>query len=305
VSITPDIEEHRAHLIGVGYRMTGSLADAEDAVQEAWFRLHRLDPDERAGIRDIRGWLTTVVGRLCLDRLRSAAVRKESYLGPWLPEPLISGPEEDDPLATLVRDEDVRMAAMVVLERLTPPQRVAFVLHDALSLPFNEVAEVLGCSPATARQHASRARRMLADAQPPPRAEPAEQRRLLAALAEALGRGDTEALVALLHPDVVLVNDSGGMTPAARRVILGADKVARLLHGLNQRYNGSLLENWAPVLVNGEQGYRDGGRGGAPESVTVLSVRDGLVAAIYTVLNPAKLARTTPRTLRRPTRHSH
>ncbi|MDT7590621.1 MAG: polymerase sigma-70 factor, subfamily, partial [Pseudonocardiales bacterium] len=113
MSIASDIEEHRAHLVSVGYRMTGSLADAEDAVQDAWLRLNRLSDAERAEIRDPRGWLTTVVGRLCLDRLRSASARRESYVGPWLPEPVVSTAAEDDPLAVLVRDEEVRMAAMV------------------------------------------------------------------------------------------------------------------------------------------------------------------------------------------------
>jgi RNA polymerase sigma-70 factor, ECF subfamily len=291
VSIASDIEEHRAHLVSVGYRMTGSLADAEDAVQDAWLRLNRLSDAERAEIRDPRGWLTTVVGRLCLDRLRSASARRESYVGPWLPEPVVSTAAEDDPLAVLVRDEEVRMAAMVVLDQLTPPQRVAFVLHDALALPFEDIARVLDCSTATARQHASRARRAVAETQPPPRAAAAEQMRLLGAVAEALARGDIQGLVALLHPDAVLINDSGGMTPAARRVIHGAEKVARLLVGLTNRYGGDLLAGWSPVLVNGEQGYRSGGgRGGAPESVSVFSVQDGRIAAIYTVLNPAKLA---------------
>ncbi|MDT7568249.1 MAG: polymerase sigma-70 factor, subfamily [Pseudonocardiales bacterium] len=291
MSIASDIEEHRAHLVSVGYRMTGSLADAEDAVQDAWLRLNRLSDAERAEIRDPRGWLTTVVGRLCLDRLRSASARRESYVGPWLPEPVVSTSAEDDPLAVLVRDEEVRMAAMVVLDQLTPPQRVAFVLHDALALPFEEIAQVLDCSTATARQHASRARRAVAETQPPPRAAAAEQMRLLGAVAEALAHGDIQGLVALLHPDAVLINDSGGMTPAARRVIHGAEKVARLLLGLTNRYGGDLLAGWSPVLVNGEQGYRSGGgRGGAPESVSVFSVQDGRIAAIYTVLNPAKLA---------------
>jgi RNA polymerase sigma-70 factor (ECF subfamily) len=291
VSIASDIEEHRAHLVSVGYRMTGSLADAEDAVQDAWLRLNRLSDAERAEIRDPRGWLTTVVGRLCLDRLRSASARRESYVGPWLPEPVVSTAAEDDPLAVLVRDEEVRMAAMVVLDQLTPPQRVAFVLHDALALPFEDIARVLDCSTATARQHASRARRAVAESRPPPRAAAAEQMRLLGAVAEALARGDIQGLVALLHPDAVLINDSGGMTPAARRVIHGAEKVARLLLGLTNRYGGDLLAGWSPVLVNGEQGYRSGGgRSGAPESVSVFSVQDGRIAAIYTVLNPAKLA---------------
>jgi RNA polymerase sigma-70 factor (ECF subfamily) len=291
-----DIEEHRAQLMSVGYRMTGRLADAEDVMQDAWLRWHRLSEAERAEVRDPRAWLTTVVGRLCLDRLRSASARRESYIGPWLPEPLISTAEADDPLAVLVRDEEVRMAAMVVLDQLTPPQRVAFVLHEALELPFARIAEVLGCSPATARQHASRARRAVADAQPPPRADPPEQLRLLAAVAQALRAADTKALVALLHPDAVLVNDSGGMTPAARREVRGADKVARLLVGLAQRHGEDLLAGAALVLVNGEQGYRSGGRGRAPEAVSVFSVRDGRIAAIYTVLSPAKLAGALGRT---------
>lgn len=278
--------------------MTGSLADAEDAIQEAWFRLNRLSDAERATIRDPKAWLTTVVGRLCLDRLRSAAVRKESYIGPWLPEPLISSPEEDDPLSVLVRDEDVRMAAMVVLDRLTPPQRVAFVLHDALGLPFDQIADVLSCSPAAARQHATRARRIVSTAQPPPRATDLEQQRLLGALADALGRGDTQALVSLLHPDVMFFNDSGGMAPAARRVVVGSEKVARLLFGLVRQYEGALFETVAPVLVNGERGYRSGGLRGSPEAVTAISIRDGHIVAFYTMLNPAKLARATPRILR-------
>ncbi|HEY2204745.1 MAG TPA: sigma-70 family RNA polymerase sigma factor [Pseudonocardia sp.] len=295
MSVTFDLAEHRGHLVGVGYRMTGNLADAEDAVQDAWLRLNRLDEAQRAAIRDPRAWLTTVVGRLCLDRLRSAAVRRESYVGPWLPEPLVTTSEEDDPLATLVRDESVRMAAMVVLDRLTPPQRVAFVLRDALSLSFDEIAEVLGCSTAAARQHASRARRAVADAEPPPRATLDEQRRLLGALADALGRGDTHALVQLLHPDAVLVSDGGGMAPAARRVVHGADKVARLLVGLVNRYGGDLVETVLPLLVNGDAGYLSGGRGKAPRSITALSMADGRITGIYTVLNPAKLARPLAR----------
>ena len=296
MSIATDIEEHRAHLVSVGYRMTGSLADAEDAVQDAWLRLNRLSDEERARIRDPRAWLTTVVGRLCLDRLRSASARRESYIGPWLPEPLVSTADEDDPLAVLVREEEVRMAAMVVLDQLTPPQRVAFVLHDALALTFGEIAQVLSCSIATARQHASRARRAVAAAHPPPRAAAAEQLRLLTAVADALSRGDTQSLVALLHPDAVLVSDSGGMTPAARREVYGADKVARLLVGLSQRYGEDLVAGWAPVLVNGEQGWRSGGHGGAPESVSVFSVQDGQIVAIYSMLNPAKLAAALDRT---------
>jgi RNA polymerase sigma-70 factor (ECF subfamily) len=141
--LAAEFETHRAHLLGVGYRLTGSRVDAEDAVQEAWLRLARLRAEDRAAIRDLRAWLTTTVGRLCLDRLRSAVAVRERYVGPWLPEPLVTSAESDatDPLAAVVRDEGVRLAAMVVLERLTPDQRVAFVLHDALGLPFAEVAD--------------------------------------------------------------------------------------------------------------------------------------------------------------------
>ena len=159
-TLAVEFQRHRTHLLGVAYRLTGSLSDAEDAVQEAWLRLARLSDGDRAPIREPRGWLTTVVSRLCLDRLRSAVAVRERYVGTWLPEPLLTrldGPP--DPLDDVVRDEGVRMAALVVLERLTPEQRVAFVLHDALAVPFAEIADVLGCSVATARQHASRARR--------------------------------------------------------------------------------------------------------------------------------------------------
>lgn len=290
-----DIEAHRAYLIGVGYRLTGSRSDAEDAVQESWLRLSRLSGDERAAIRDTRAWLTTAVSRLSLDKLRSAAARRESYVGPWLPEPLVNAPEADDPLATVLRDEDLRMAAMVVLERLTPPQRVAFVLHDALSWGFEEIAGVLGCSTAAARQHASRARRAVADAPAPPRSALSEQQRMLAAIADAVQRADTPALVSLLHPDVSLVSDGGGLVQAARRVIHGPDKVARFLVGLARRNGTDWLTSAVPVLVNGELGYWTPGLGAASEAVTVFSVADGRVTGCYTVLNPAKLDRVAGR----------
>ena len=138
--------EHRSHLIGVAYRLTSTLSDAEDAVQEAWLRLSGLDEARRAEIRELRAWLTTVVGRICLDRLRSATAQRERYVGPWLPEPIVTAygaPASDDPLDTVVREDEVRMAAMVVLDRLTPEQRVAFVLHDAFSVPFAEIGEIL------------------------------------------------------------------------------------------------------------------------------------------------------------------
>lgn len=287
-------QEHRPHLLRVGYRVTGSLADAEDAVQEAWLRLDALDPDERAALRNERAWLTTVVGRLCLDKLRSAASRRERYVGPWLPEPLLTTAGDDDPLAAVVRGEDVRMAAMVVLERLSPPQRVAFVLGEALALPYADIADVLGCPEATARQHAARARRIVADADVPARARTADQQAVLGRFADAMARADRGALVALLHPDVVLLNDGGGVISAARRPVVGPDKVARLLLGLLERHGPGLLAG-RPVLVNGELGTVTEASGTVPASVTVLTLRDGLIVGVLSVLNPEKLERGTPR----------
>lgn len=277
-------ETHRPHLLRVGYRITGRLTDAEDAVQEAWLRYAAQEtaPD------DLRAWLTTVVGRLCLDRLRSSATRRERYVGPWLPEPLVTGDDPHDPLVAVVRHEDVRMAAMVVLERLSAPQRVAFVLHEALALPYVEIAAVLDCPEATARQHATRARRIVADAPVPARARSEEQRAVLAAFADAMARADVGALIAVLHPDVVLVNDGGGEVAAARRPVVGADKVARLLLGLLAKYGPGMLRGEV-VSVNGELGLRTED----PAAVTVLAVAGGRVVGVYGVLNPGKLR--TPR----------
>jgi RNA polymerase sigma-70 factor (ECF subfamily) len=295
--------ELRAHLLRVGYRITGSVADAEDAVQEAWLRIAGLDAAARAEIRDERAWLTTVVGRLCLDRLRSAAARRERYVGPWLPEPLLTSGDADDPLAAVVRHEDVRMAAMVVLESLSPPQRVAFVLHEALALPYAQIGEVLGCSEATARQHAARARKIVADADPPPRASTAEQEALLARFAEAMARADGAALVELLHPDVVWVSDSDGRAKAARRPVVGAEKVARLLLGLLATYGEDMLHRSSVLQVNGELGLRTPAVESPAGAVAVFAVRDGRIAAVYQVVNPEKLTHLpdsgAPGTLRR------
>jgi RNA polymerase sigma-70 factor, ECF subfamily len=153
-----EFEDLRPHLLAVAYRLTGTIADAEDIVQDAWLRWHKADTGH---IADLRAWLTTVVSRLGLDRLRSAAHRRETYYGEWLPEPVVTGFDANDPLAAVVADEDTRFAAMVVLERLTPDQRVAFVLHDGFGVPFAEVASVLGVSDTAARQLASRARRVI------------------------------------------------------------------------------------------------------------------------------------------------
>src|SRR5690349_24769605 len=209
-----EFEELRPHLLSVAYRLTGTMADAEDIVQDAWLRWDRSDA---ASITDLRAWLTTVVSRLALDRLRSASHRRETYYGEWLPEPVVTGFEGNDPLSVVVAGEDARFAAMVVLERLTPDQRVAFVLHDGFAVPFAEIAPVLGVSDATARQLASRARRAVASA-PEPVADDTHNE-LVGSLMAALASGDLKAVVRLLHPEVTFTGDSNRMAPTAARVI--------------------------------------------------------------------------------------
>ncbi|MDT7794245.1 MAG: polymerase sigma-70 factor, subfamily [Mycobacterium sp.] len=294
-----EFEELRPHLLSVAYRLTGTVADAEDAVQDAWLRWDRTAEP----VADLRAWLTTVVSRLSLDRLRSAAKRRETYVGEWLPEPVVTGFDGDDPLAAVVAGEDARFAAMVVLERLNPDQRVAFVLHDGFAVPFGEIASVLGVSDATARQLASRARRAVASA--PSSAADATHNEVAGALMAALADGDMEAVVRLLHPEVTFTGDSNRRAPTAARVIHGPDKVARFLFGLARRYGPGWLSANQLAMVNGQLGSYTGGspaRDGYPAMtprVTAMTVRDGKVCAIWDIANPDKftgspLARNPP-----------
>ena len=295
-SLAAEFSGHRTHLLGVAYRLTSTMADAEDAVQEAWLRLSTVDS---SGIQDLRGWLTTVVGRICLDRLRSAAVRRERYTGSWLPEPLVTpvgAAPSEDPLDTIVREDGVRMAALVVLDKLTPEQRVAFVLHDAFSVPFDEIAETLGCTTATARQHASRGRKALADADPPPRASFDEQRAVIERFLAALSSGDLDTVVELLHPDVRLIGDADGKSRTARQVMVGKDKVARFMLGLVKKYNLHLVTG-EPIMVNGDLGLLlpavpgDAEHWAIDRRVSAFAIRDGKVAGFYDIVNPDKLTR--------------
>ena len=235
-----EFEGLRSHLLAVAYRLTGTFADAEDAVQDAWLKWNALGR-KRDDIIEPRAWLTTVVTRLGLDRLRSAARRRETYLGEWLPEPVVTGFDGNDPLAAVVASEDARFAAMVVLERLTPDQRVAFVLHEGFAVPFAEIASVLGVSDAAARQLASRARRAVGSTAKPVADQTHNE--VAGALMAALASGDMEGAVRLLHPDVTFTGDSNRRAPTAARVIHGPDKVARFLFGLAQRY-GKVCAIW-------------------------------------------------------------
>lgn len=296
--LAKEFSTHRAHLIGVAYRLTSTVSDAEDAVQEAWLRLSGLDDAKRAQIRDLRGWLTTVVGRICLDRLRSAVERRERYVGPWLPEPVVTpfGTQtSDDPLETVVRDEQVRLAALVVMDNLTPEQRVAFVLHDAFAVPFAEIAGILGVSEAAARQHASRGRRAAAEADVPDRVDLAEQRAMVEKLLTAIGSGDLNGVVALLHPEAVLIGDSDGKVRTARRRMTGADKISRFLLGLAGQYGAHRVTRGALVVVNGDLGIAipdlpaEDGLRAVNRRVTAVELRDGQIWRIYDMCNPDKL----------------
>jgi RNA polymerase sigma-70 factor (ECF subfamily) len=287
-------EALRPHLMAVAYRVTGTIADAEDIVQEAWLRWARQD----SAISDLRAWLTTVVSRLGLDRLRSAAHRRETYTGNWLPEPVVTGfqgQQDTDPLSAVVAREDARFAAMVVLERLSPDQRVAFVLHDGFAMPFAEVAEVLGINDTAARQLASRARKALAPDGAPPVPEPdPRHNEVVGKLMAAMAEGDLDAVIALLHPDVTLTGDANGRAPTAVNVIQGPDKVARFMVGLAQRYGPAFVTANRLALINGELGAYtagapavDGYRELMPR-ITAMTVRDGKVYAIWDVANPDK-----------------
>jgi RNA polymerase sigma-70 factor (ECF subfamily) len=288
---TDEFERQRSHLLAVAYRLTGTFADAEDAVQDAWLRWHALGAD-RDGIDDLRAWLTTVVSRIGLDRLRSAAHRRETYFGEWLPEPVVTPLDRSDPLVAVVAGEDARFAAMVVLERLTPDQRVAFVLHDGFAVPFAEIADVLGVTAVAARQLASRARRTVADAEAPAR-DPSHDE-VVGKLIAAMAAGDMAAVVALLHPDVTFTGDSNRKAPTAARVIHGSDKVSRFIMGLAKRYGPRFFNVGEMALVNGELGLYTTGLDATDEwpamqpHIQALTIRDGRVCAIWDVANPDK-----------------
>ncbi|MFG1775071.1 RNA polymerase sigma factor SigJ [Micromonospora sp. NPDC049048] len=304
-----EFEAERGRLLAVAQRILGSRSEAEDAVQETWLRYAGAlaDPAARAEIRQLGAWLTTICARICLDVLRSARVRREAYPGQWLPEPVVTpldqGPRADgfapDPAERAVRADQVGTALLVVLERLAPEQRVAFVLHDVFAVPFSRVAEVLGTTDAAARQLASRARRAVhAPDAPRHTADAVEQRRVLVAFVTAVESGDLGALVRVLAPDVVAISDSGGHFPAARRPVRGADAVARFVLGVFARagrYDGTLCAR--RVLVDGVEGLHlesprpDGRR---LRVVAALAVDGGRVTGIFQQLNPEKLGDLPP-----------
>ena len=276
-------EVNRPRLLRIAYTMTGSLAEAEDCVQEAWLRLRGIaDPD---GVRDLAAWLTTTVSRLALDALGSARVRREQYVGTWLPEPLVQDTSHD-PADRITLDESVSMALLVVLEQLSPAERTAFVLHDVFAVPFPEVAEIVGRTPAAVRQLASRARRRVEAGQPVAPATDDEQRALVEAFAAACDQGDLPGLIAVLDPDVVLRGDGGGKVRALQEEVRQAERIAPMMLAQANAF-GEL--QMVPTDVNGAPGLiiREG-TGGV--SVLAFSFDAGRITSIDVIRNPDKLA---------------
>lgn len=275
--------ENRRYLLDVAYRMLGSISEAEDVVQEAFARLALAD---RAAIKDLRGWLVVVVTRLCLDELRSARARRETYVGPWLPEPVVQA-SGSDPADRVTLDDSVRIAMLVVLERLTPAERAAFVLHDVFKFGFDDVGRIVGRSPEACRQLASRARRHVAEQTGPARfeADPAQLRRIVDRFMTAANEGDTDALLDVLDPDVVGWTDTGGLPGAPLGPITGRKAVARVL----LRFLGDFGVTLAPTTVNGEPGAL-GLQDGVPISVIAFETKEGRITRIHGIANPEKLA---------------
>lgn len=275
-------EEHRAHLVRVGYRITGSLADAEDAVQEAWLRVSR---SGTSGVENLAGWLTTVVARVCLDALRSRAARRERPSG-WeeLPEPRDGGP---DPQEEAQLADSVGRALLVVLERLAPAERVAFVLHDVFAVPFADIGAVLQRSPDAAKKLAGRARRKVrlpADALPP---DLAGNRRVVEAFLDAVRRADLDALLAVLAPDVVRRADPIALPSGAAAVVRGAREVAAEARALSPRR----ARHAETALVDGAVGAVVASPAGRLFAVLTFTIADGRITAFEVVADPARLAR--------------
>jgi RNA polymerase sigma factor (sigma-70 family) len=270
-------EENRTRLRAVAYRMLGSLSEADDAVQEAWLRLSR---SETSDVENLSGWLTTVVARVCLDMLRSRGSRREEPLGAHVPEPIVSREDGIDPEHEALLADSVGPALLVVLETLAPPERIAFVLHDMFAVPFDEIAPIVGRSPASARQLASRARRRVRGAGTVPDADLTRQREVVDAFLAASRGGDFDALLAVLDPDVVLRADRAAVQMGASREVRGAAAVADTFSGRARAAQ--------PALVNGAVGlvWATGGR---PRIVFGFTITRGKIVEIVLVADPDRL----------------
>jgi RNA polymerase sigma-70 factor (ECF subfamily) len=287
-----EFEELRPLLFSIAYRILGSVSEAEDAVQETWLRYHASTTPPIS----LKSFLSAVVTRVSIDVLRSARVRRESYVGYWLPEPLLTDDASTvypDPEHAAELADSVSMAALLLLERLSPEQRAVFVLHDVFAFPFSEIADVVGRSETACRQLASRARREMQDGRPRFDVDRREREQLAARFFDAMTVGDVDELRGLLAADVELYGDGGGKAPQWMRVVVGQDNVARMFAGLGRRFAGSGLQV-EPHEVNDQPGavFRDAS--GRVINVLALDLLDGRVQVIRSVINPDKLHHLGP-----------
>ena len=280
-------EQHRPHLRAVAYRMLGSLAEADDAVQDTWVRLSRSDT---AGVQNLGGWLTTILARVCLNMLRSRNLRREEPLEVHLPDPLV-GPEAGiQPEEQALLANSVGLALLVVLDTLTPDERLAFVLHDMFELPFKEIAPVVGRTPAAAKQLASRARRRVKGAEIPADPDFARQREVVDAFFAAARQGDFDALVAVLHPDVLLRVDGGAENPEASMLIRGSAAVARQAAMGIRHLLGRPAAGLRRVVVSGSAGVLVT-LDGQPITLMSFTVAEGKIAEIAGIADPGRVRR--------------
>jgi RNA polymerase sigma-70 factor (ECF subfamily) len=277
-------EQSRPHLQAVAYSMLGTVSEAQDAVQEAWLRLDHSDP---GGIGNLRGWLTTVVGRISLDMLRARKARRENYPGSWLPEPLVEDSADDGPEHQAMLADSLGLALLVVLDTLSPAERLSFVLHDVFAVPFDDIAQIMDRTPESARQLASRARRRV-QAAPQPDRDITRQRRVVDAFLAAAQGGDFEALLQVLDPDVVFRMDLGPASPLAHPPLAGAGPVARQILATAPRF-AHLAQ---PVLVNGQAGALFGTRD-EPIAVIGFTIVGGRIAALNLIADQDKLRHLT------------
>jgi len=278
-----NFEAHRRALTGLAYRMLGSRAEAEDIVQDAYLRWHAAD---RGAIEHPRRYLGTVVTRLCLDRMKSAQVRRETYVGPWLPEPVVDEALDAEAAGELAHD--ISVALMLLLERLSPLERASFLLHDVFGLDFVEVGRALGRNEAACRQLAARARTHIESGRPRFAASPEEGQRLAGAFQQAATSGDTAALTQILADDAVLYSDGGGKRAAALKPIHGADKIVRLLESLARKDPSLLAFATRPATVNGLPGLVLRETDGSVDTLG-FEHQNGRITAIYLTRNPEKL----------------
>ena len=282
----------RSLLFSIAYRMLGSVGEAEDVVQEAFVRYQRTIADDTA-VQSPKAYLSAVVTRLAIDQLKSARVRRETYVGEWLPEPLVTDEGAGDPASIAEQVDSLSMSFLLLLERLTPVERAVFLLHDVFDYDFAEVGGIVGRTPATCRQHAVRARRFIAENRPRFDASEAERDELLRGFLAAAERGDVDGLIELLAEDVVVHGDGGGKVPQWSQPIEGPDKVARMFAslGVQVRRLGATLE---PHRINGQPGVLFRGPRGGVFSVMSFEVVDGRVATIRSIVNPDKLDHLGP-----------